>query len=586
MVIRFRIRLVDGIFMPEDAQVERVMDVPGSFTVEDLVKEILDSIEFDFDHLYSLYVKGKEYAGAPCSAPAKERCRVKLQTIALNKGDLMTLVYDYGDDWQFEIAVMQVSSEKAFGAKLISSKGKVEQYPNLDEYGMDEEALEREFGDMSDVPDDDSAEDFFQEGGLPEGGEWTYTMPPELMDAAFAYKKAKVWKKLWSRDIFAIRFSDGEIGYISVMGKEGEHCALGVYCGDTGFRSVWALSFEGAGSFYEQQEVFMRQDCVQLILDNKEYLDDVEIEAAKAYAAEHGLRFAGKNAFPHVKRFWPYRFPWAPEAEDEQHLLEAIDAVLVLGNVLKKKLPSDLGIEMFAQKAQDLLLIEKKDETWSFDGRIHVEPPEPDVFLAVEPTDEELIRKIRRRKKKGRFACKLVRMPQFVNDERGNAVMPMLLGTLDQDSGYALPPVIRLNYDEADMSDLVHEWLLKLQDLKVHPALMEVPDARSYALLKGAADQLGCPIRQEESLPDLEMMFEDMFRSISSGEYDDIEDAIEEEENMLFSLVHMVLLMSDKDIRKLKSDVRQELFDLLDLHILPPDLQQKLEEKLKVLKRR
>ena len=136
--------------------------------------------------------------------------------------------------------------------------------------------------------------------------------------------------------------------------------------------------------------------------------------------------------------------------------------------------------------------------------------------------------------------------------------MPMLLGTLDQDSGYALPPVIRLNYDEADMSDLVHEWLLKLQDLKVHPALMEVPDARSYALLKGAADQLGCPIRQEESLPDLEMMFEDMFRSISSGEYDDIEDAIEEEENMLFSLVYMVLSMSDKDIRKLKSDVRQE----------------------------
>ena len=45
----------------------------------------------------------------------------------------------------------------------------------------------------------------------------------DLYQAAFEYKRTKLWKKLWDNDIFALRLSDGRIGYINVMGRLGEY---------------------------------------------------------------------------------------------------------------------------------------------------------------------------------------------------------------------------------------------------------------------------------------------------------------------------------------------------------------------------
>ena len=45
-------------------------------------------------------------------------------------------------------------------------------------------------------------------------------MPKDkLYDAAFRYKKAGIWKKLWDNEVFAIKLTCGEIGYMSIMGK-------------------------------------------------------------------------------------------------------------------------------------------------------------------------------------------------------------------------------------------------------------------------------------------------------------------------------------------------------------------------------
>ncbi len=41
----------------------------------------------------------------------------------------------------------------------------------------------------------------------------------DLYDVAFRYKKAGLWKKLWDSEVFAIKLKNGEIGYVSIMGK-------------------------------------------------------------------------------------------------------------------------------------------------------------------------------------------------------------------------------------------------------------------------------------------------------------------------------------------------------------------------------
>ena len=48
----------------------------------------------------------------------------------------------------------------------------------------------------------------------------------DLYGAAFRYKKTGLWRKLWDTEMFALKLSDGRIGYINVLGRNGEFCGL------------------------------------------------------------------------------------------------------------------------------------------------------------------------------------------------------------------------------------------------------------------------------------------------------------------------------------------------------------------------
>ena len=52
-----------------------------------------------------------------------------------------------------------------------------------------------------------------------------------LYDIALNYKNTKLWKRICDTELFAVRLSDGNIGYCSVMGELGEHIALALYIG-------------------------------------------------------------------------------------------------------------------------------------------------------------------------------------------------------------------------------------------------------------------------------------------------------------------------------------------------------------------
>jgi len=56
----------------------------------------------------------------------------------------------------------------------------------------------------------------------------------QLLEAAFAYKQTRLWKKLMDSELFAVALPDGEIGYCCVMGMIAEHIALSLYVGSGG----------------------------------------------------------------------------------------------------------------------------------------------------------------------------------------------------------------------------------------------------------------------------------------------------------------------------------------------------------------
>ncbi|MDE7245689.1 MAG: hypothetical protein K2O18_17190, partial [Oscillospiraceae bacterium] len=147
----------------------------------------------------------------------------------------------------------------------------------------------------------------------------------KLFEAAFLYKKTKLWKSLLDTEIFAVRLPDGEIGYCSVMGFLGEHCALGLYTGDRGCQSFWTAM--NGPELPDLTGFMLSQDCMQCAFEAKDELAKEEAEAVRRYARAHQISLRGRNAFPHFIRFRPNCLPWFLKDKLEQtYLCEALCA--------------------------------------------------------------------------------------------------------------------------------------------------------------------------------------------------------------------------------------------------------------------
>lgn len=123
----------------------RVLEISGKDTLDALCEDIMDAFDFIHEHLYEFnmdnrmygsnwsYQYDPEFEGAPSTDIAIDKLKLK-------KGQKFTLHYDFGDDWMFVITVQQIAEEAGrTPAKVIKSKGKVEQYPDWDEEEYEED---------------------------------------------------------------------------------------------------------------------------------------------------------------------------------------------------------------------------------------------------------------------------------------------------------------------------------------------------------------------------------------------------------------------------------------------------------------
>ncbi|MDD3409201.1 MAG: hypothetical protein PHY12_00165, partial [Eubacteriales bacterium] len=120
-----------------------------------------------------------------------------------------------------------------------------------------------------------------------------------LYDLALEFRKTKLWKKLYDSQLFAVRHSDGTVGYCCVMGMMEEHIALAVYPGDEGLASYRALNAATMDADrFEQMERMLSQNCVTVSFENKSVLSPRECAEAERYLASRGLKLRGSKAFP------------------------------------------------------------------------------------------------------------------------------------------------------------------------------------------------------------------------------------------------------------------------------------------------
>ena len=186
-----------------------------------------------------------------------------------------------------------------------------------------------------------------------------------LYEEAFRFRKKKLWDQLTEDMIFAVRLEPDLMGYVSIMGKLGDHFALAVYAGKKGFSSYLRLHNtdpEEIGEV-EYRNLLVAQRNIQCSYEMKDFLEREEQEEIRSYAKRLGVRIAGKNAWPVFMKMTPGRVPHRfSDEKEEEYLLLALEAASWAADHSESVFPELWHVE---EDKGSICLLEKKDGGFS-----------------------------------------------------------------------------------------------------------------------------------------------------------------------------------------------------------------------------
>jgi hypothetical protein len=121
------------IFTVSLGRIWRQIAIPGQMTLNDLSSAILNAYRFDFDHLYYFSYSNrfgtelKFYHSYMDEGPWA--AEVQVGSLPLKPGQTMTYLYDFGDNWQFEVRLERIDppDPKIKKPVLLESHGKAPQ---------------------------------------------------------------------------------------------------------------------------------------------------------------------------------------------------------------------------------------------------------------------------------------------------------------------------------------------------------------------------------------------------------------------------------------------------------------------------
>ena len=394
-----------------------------------------------------------------------------------------------------------------------------------------------------------------------------------MYELAFQFKGTKLWQKVSDDELFAVQLEDGEIGYCTVMGMLGDHYALGLYVGESGYQSYRFLLDRPYGAVNElaMGEFLTSQDCLQCSFENKDMLSDDELEEVRAYAKAHEKQLRGRNAFPQFTKYRPGRYPWHFDSPlDEQRICTALSAAIALKKLLRGHQNYELGLEPVREGAAKIPMLVQQETRWII--KFTALPEAKTRCPSVEWNDEMKTARIRRLKKRGTLQCGVMRLPSPVQDEAEPdeaPYFPLALVSLNPATGILLKPVLSQIGDGRGIADGFAEMLLSA---KTAPERVELRDEQTAAILSELCKRTGIRAVIGEELDALEDAMLQMTRSMGTDE--DVEDDVAEIEDLCEDLMQM----RDGELRQMPREMAEMLLNLAEAGLVPDELAKRLKK--------
>ncbi|WP_194841058.1 plasmid pRiA4b ORF-3 family protein [Sporosarcina cascadiensis] len=127
-------RFMEGVYtfkVSFERGIWRKMVLPGNLTMHKLHECIVNSFDFDDDHLYSFFMDNQLWSRNCIASPLDDfghpdASKVRIDSLGLLPGQQFLYLYDYGDEWTFEILMERIDeTDNSITSPFISaSKGK------------------------------------------------------------------------------------------------------------------------------------------------------------------------------------------------------------------------------------------------------------------------------------------------------------------------------------------------------------------------------------------------------------------------------------------------------------------------------
>jgi hypothetical protein len=317
----------------------------------------------------------------------------------------------------------------------------------------------------------------------------------DAYEVAQRIKAMEPWLFVDETDIFAVQHPEsGELGFASVMGKLGEHFAVGVYLGPEGLRAFWeAQDADLVADPYRLLEI----PQLMLSFEDREMLRDRDRRLIK----QLGLRFRGRKAWPLFRSFRPGFMPWYLEAYEVRYLTDVLRQVLEI----VPRFREDPGLlETENEQLYFARIPERRgDRTVWKDGVTEV-PPRPASLPAYIPDD--LIEQCRVLRSLEDVEMDLFCLPTPIGKGH-RPYYPYVLLLVGADNGFVLGS--RMLAVESSIEAFWAEVPVCLAELMVETATVPktayVRLERLGSSIAPLAEKVGFKIEMTEDLPELDL---------------------------------------------------------------------------------
>ncbi len=259
-----------------------------------------------------------------------------------------------------------------------------------------------------------------------------------LYKLALQYQDIELWKTLWDNQIFAVKFSDGEIGYCCVMGAAGTFCGLAIYIGDEGINSYLKIS---SGNFAEldETEIKFSQQCIMCSFAKPSQMNRTSQLKTRTNLKNAGFDLKQIKSYPMFEKFLKYHLPTSNINEiDKQHFVEAFYACFEVDKKLKVKSIDELHLtddkNLFGKTIPYLICRKDGNYTW------RTKKLPEDVFIDcyyAEDYNPLLAQKIKNVKPMNNtWLCGIFRFHSTIKDLDGIPYFPLAQVLLDKESEF------------------------------------------------------------------------------------------------------------------------------------------------------